>query len=312
MVDGTARVLDARECADLAEWIAGYSPRGVSAGEWEAIRPFILHCLWRLPHAGLAGTSRTARVLSRLALWATSQGLSLEPETVLDPDSVERFVQLDLADDRSSATYRSVLRRVGPLLTTKAPWEPRPSSVARRQVAQPYSSEEVRILEADVNGQRTLARRRAGRALLALGAGAGLDGRWVTRVGPDDLTSESGTLLVRVGAPAARMVPVRWNWAHEVAALAKEAGTEFLVGGRSTSRRRASHLVANLEVPPGHPKLSAARLRSTWLLEHLEAGTRLPELAAAAGLSGVTVLSDLLPHVSALPEADAHQLLRGV
>ncbi len=64
-------------------------------------------------------------------------------------------------------------------------------------------------------------------------------------------------------------------------------------------------------VAHGHPKLSASRLRSTWLVTHLAMGTRLPELARAAGLQGVTVLSDLLPFVPAIDEATAVEMLRG-
>jgi len=44
---------------------------------------------------------------------------------------------------------------------------------------------------------------------------------------------------------------------------------------------------------------------------HLIAGTRLPELASAAGLRGTTVLSDLLAAVPPLDERDAIQMLRG-
>jgi hypothetical protein len=40
-------------------------------------------------------------------------------------------------------------------------------------------------------------------------------------------------------------------------------------------------------------------------------GTRLPELARAAGLQGVTVLSDLLAFVPALGEDEALAVLRG-
>jgi hypothetical protein len=40
-------------------------------------------------------------------------------------------------------------------------------------------------------------------------------------------------------------------------------------------------------------------------------GTRLPELARAAGLHGVTVLSDLLVFVPALEEDEAWAMLRG-
>ena len=91
--------------------------------------------------------------------------------------------------------------------------------------------------------------------------------------------------------------------------LAATAGQEFLVGGYSVSRNRASSLLSRLEVPQGHPPLS--RLRSTWLCWHLSAGTRLPELVAAAGLQGTAMLTDLLWFVPPLPEDEVHRALRG-
>jgi hypothetical protein len=105
-------------------------------------------------------------------------------------------------------------------------------------------------------------------------------------------------------------VPVLSGWEDEVLGLAATAGEEFLVGGRSTSRNRAGSLAASLVVGNGHPKFSASRLRSTWLVTHLTMGTRLPELARAAGLQGVTVLSDLLPFVPLLDEDEALAMLR--
>lgn len=80
---------------------------------------------------------RTERQLRRLVNWATGEGLPLDREIILDPDTVDRFIEVGLAADRSRATYRAVLRRVGPRLTTRAPWESRPGAVARRQVAPP-------------------------------------------------------------------------------------------------------------------------------------------------------------------------------
>jgi hypothetical protein len=178
-------------------------------------------------------------------------------------------------------------------------------------VAAPYSASQLRQIHADALRQRTLERRRASRALFALGAGAGLDGRWAAQVWARDVTVSKGVVLVQVGEPAPRSVPVLAHWEAEMTELADSGGDELLVGGHSTSRNRASSLISRLEVPPGHPKLSLARLRSTWLIWHLAAGTRLPELAAAAGLQGVAMLSDLLEFVPALPQADAQQILRG-
>jgi integrase len=311
MSDRTSRARDDDASEDFRLRIASYRPRGLHPAECEAIRPFVTECAGRLPVAGWPSTTRALRVLSELVAWAVSEGMTLDPESILDPDTVERFVTQGLHADTSRATYRSVLRRIGPLLTRKAPWEPRPARLARRQVAQPYTRAEVETLSRTAGRQSTPAKVRAARALLALGAGAGLDGRWVTRVKAEDITVDGSVLLICVSDPAARAVPVLALWEREVVQLASTAGDEYLVGGNSTSRNRASALASGLEIPPGHPRLSAARLRSTWLLWHLEAGTRLPELAVAAGLKGITVLSDLLHAVPTRGEHDTRNMLRG-
>ncbi len=255
---------------------------------------------------------RTRRQLLRLSLWATGEGLALDREVILDPSTVDRFAEMALANDRSRATYRAALRRVGPLLTKRAPWEPRPASLARRQVAPPYTAPEVLILRKDALVQPTAARRRAARALLALGLGTGLDGRWVTQVTARDVHASSSGVVVEVGAPMGRPVIARAEWEEELIALAETAGDEFLVGGYSTSIRRTGHLTERLVVPTGHPRLAPARLRSTWLVTHLSAGTRLPELCRAAGLEGVTVVSDLLELVEPLDVASSTAMLRGI
>lgn len=254
---------------------------------------------------------RTRRQLLRLSLWATGEGLALDREVILDPSTVDRFAEMALVNDRSRATYRAALRRVGPLLTKRAPWEPRPASLARRQVAPPYTAPEVLILRKDALVQPTAARRRAARALLALGLGTGLDGRWVNRVVSRDVQDSASGVVVEVGEPMARRVMALAQWDEELIALAETAGDQFLVGGYSTSTRRTGHLTERLVVPTGHPRLAPARLRSTWLVTHLRAGTRLPELCGAAGLEGVTVLSDLLELVEPLDEIAAAAMLRG-
>jgi hypothetical protein len=146
---------------------------------------------------------RTRRQLLRLTQWATAEGMALDREVILDPDAVERFVAT-LSEERSAATYRAVLRRVGPLLTKRAPWEPRAQAIPRRQLAPPYSHDEVHTLIDDAQDQPTASRMRAAFALLVLGLGVGLDGRWATRVAAADVTQCGSALMVRVGgAPPA-------------------------------------------------------------------------------------------------------------
>ena len=311
MVDGRRRARSSGANCESWARVPSFRPRGIDEATWRTLRPFVLGCISQLPVAGWSSTTRTLRVLSRLAAWAVAEGMALDAESLLDPDTVERFVTQGLSGDPSRATYRAVLRRIGPLLTRTAPWEPRPKPMSRRQVARPYTAGEIETLTSDAARQSTKSRNRAARALLALGAGAGLDGRWVARVKAENVVVDTDGVRIRVGEPASRVVPVLARWEREVTELASSAGDQYLVGGYSTSRNRASSLTSGLKVPPGHPRLSAARLRSTWLLWHLTAGTRLPELAAAAGLQGVTVLSDLLDEVPPLSEPEARRLLRG-
>jgi len=284
----------------------------IAPSDWAAVRPFVVDLAARLGLEHGAAAVRVVRVLARVAVWAVGQGLPLDAEVVLDPDTVERFVAVGLAGEgRSRATYRATLRRVGPLLTTRAPWEARPTPIARRQVALPYTALELDGLRAAALAQPTPGRARAARALVALGAGAGLDGRWVARVAARNVGTAGGGVVVRVGEPTARVVPVLACWEHEVLDLAATAGCQYLIGGRSTARNRAGALAASMVVASGCPKFSASRLRSTWLVHHLALGTRLPELACAAGLQGVTVLSDLLEFVPPLDDVATLDMLRG-
>jgi hypothetical protein len=301
--EGQQRIVDG--------WLASYRPRALDPETWINVRPFAAQCAQQLGIDDRAGAMRVVRVLARLAAWAAGENLPLDAEVVLDPDTVERFIAVGIADDRSRATYRSTLRRVGPLLTKLAPWEARPAAVARRQLAVPYRLDEIQDLRADAWAQPTERKKRAARALLALGGGAGLDGRWVARVAATDVLVRGRLVAVRVGAPAERTVPVLAEWQDEIVDRAGTAGGEFLVGGHSTARNRAGALAASLIVGNGHPRFSASRLRSTWLVNHLALGSRLPELARAAGLEGVTVLSDLVAFVPALDDDAAAEMLRG-
>ena len=309
MEQATGRLRPSRGTAPLQ--LDRYRPKGIDSATWARVQPFVAGCANRLSLSHTAGSVRTVRVLARLAAWCLREGMALDPELVLDPETVERFICQGVADTPSRATYRSVLRRIGPALTATAPWEARPAALARRHVALPYSSVELAGLRAAATRQATPGRVRAARALLALGAGAGLDGRWVARVSTADVVRRSGSVQVRVGEPSPRLVPVLADYEREVLDLAATAGSCFLVGGRSTAKNRAGSLAASLDVGHGCPRFSASRLRSTWLIHHLRLGTRLPELTRAAGLAGVTVVSDLLAHVAPVGEDQAAEMLRG-
>jgi hypothetical protein len=254
---------------------------------------------------------RNARVLTLIAGWCVKQGIPLDVERVLDPDTVERFCSTGLKKLPSRGSYRATLRRLGRELTKKAPWEPRPEPMPARKVSPPYSKVQMKALRGDAARQSSPSRRRATTALILLGAGAGLDGRWARKVRGTDVARAHGTVLVRVGEPRAREVPVLKEYGEELLLLAQEAGDEYLVGGYTTHRNRTNEIVARFEDGHNHPKLEPKRLRSTWIVTHLTLGTRLPELLAAAGTSRIETLDALLKYVPALNSVEGNRMLRG-
>jgi hypothetical protein len=254
---------------------------------------------------------RAKRLIRRLAEFATSEGMALDREIVFDPDTIERFCSIALAGEQSVSTYRAVLRSIAPKVTRRAPWEPRPQAFPRRMLAPPYSVGELETLACDIAEQPTARRRRAGQAMMALGLGAGLDGRWVTKVVAADVRSDGGVVLIRVGEPNPRSVPVRALYEAAVVELAEGAGDSALVGGHSNSKNRTGHLVASFLVPTGHVPLAPARLRSTWLLAHLIDAVPLGELCVAAGLAGPAVLGDLFEFLPLLSPDHHAAALRG-
>src|SRR5580698_2171050 len=92
-------------------WLGAYRPAEVDPAAWAAVQPMVLDAAERLGCSGRAIDRAVVRALGRLAAWAVGQGLPVELEVILDPDTVERFVTVGLAGDRSAATYRSTLRR---------------------------------------------------------------------------------------------------------------------------------------------------------------------------------------------------------
>jgi hypothetical protein len=297
---------------DVERRIEAYTPRDVDPGFWtDTLRPFVLPALRSSKPVGIPAMERFARVLTLISAWCVEQGIPLDVEAVLDPDTVERFCSNGLKKTPSRGSYRATLRKLGRELTTTAPWEPRPEPMPARKVAPPYSHDELQALVRAAQQQSTQKRRRAAIALILLGAGAGLDGRWARKVHGTDVERVDGVVVVRVGSPRAREVPVLKGFEDELLRLAHEVGDEYLVGGHTTHRNRTNEIVAKFEDGHDGPRLASNRLRSTWIVTHLTNGTRLPELLAAAGTFRIETFDTLLAYVPPMERRAARDALRG-
>jgi hypothetical protein len=297
---------------EVARRIESYKPRDLDPDLWErSLGPLVLPALKASKPVGIPAMERNARVLTLIAKWCFEQGIPLDIEQVLDPDTVERFCSKGLKKTASRGSYRATLRKLGRQLTRTAPWEPRPEPMPARKVSPPYQPAEMKALWRDITRQSTPRRRHATKALYLLGAGAGLDGRWARKVRGTNVRKIDGVVFVRVGAPRPRDVPVLKGYEEELLALATEAGDEYLVGGNTTHRNRTNEIVARFEDGHAHLRLDPKRLRSTWIVTHLTMGTRQPELLEAAGTFRIETFDTLLAYVPPMDRAAAAKMLRG-
>jgi integrase len=241
-------------------------------------------------------THRPGYVLAVFRRFGTAQGWG--PSPPLCVPVVEAFVVAGLAGRAASTkgTYRSVLRSLG---GSARPARATPFSGSPAKA--PYTSKERQELFAIAGGQRQAWRRRSALALLALGIGAGLrPGELAAAVGDDVLRQPEG-VAVRVGP--GRVVPVRGPYAKAVAELAEQAGPGYLFcpGGADRAYKNfVNNFSHTLEAGPAAPTLSCGRARSSFICDHLAAGTPLRGLLY---MSGICEVESLLRYTRLVPGA---------
>ena len=295
----------------VALYVHAYVPVGLPEVRWAQVRGLVVDQVLRL-NVGLETMRRCIRALAYLASWCVDQHVALDIEHVLDPDTVERYCAEGLSGTEASVSrVRGDLRRLGRTLTATAPWEPLPVPLARTKLPPPYSRAELLVIERDIARQATKLRRTTARAMWLLGLGAGLDGRWNTKVKGTAVSKVGDVAVVAVPDPVSRLVVVRAAYSEALLELAAEVGEGLLVGERKVSKNSPSEFAADITVDGGRLEFSPARLRSTWLAAHLEAGTQLPVLLRAAGMRTFGSLGDLLGHVRPLAEDAARTQLAG-
>ena len=291
---------------DVACIVRTYTPQSRrAAAAWAYTRSTVS----QLVFASTASPSNAAKYMSHLAdfaAWAHGEGVPLLPRHLLDPEVIERYIAIGMAASRDStrATRRAILRRVARRCSPAAPEPPRP--IAYRRVRPPYTAADVEGLLGLAAAQPTPNRRRTLRAILHLGLGCGLASHDLAWVGGDDVSPlPDGGVQVRVsGGTRPRAVVALAAHEDPLLALAEAAGQRLLIGGTLRGRRNVTRgPLADVVGGEDLPRLEPARLRSTWLLTHLQARTPLPALMQAAGLSTVRPLEDLLHHWPIDPEA---------
>jgi len=296
--------------------IEGYVPVGVDADTWKGIECPVRGWV----RAAQPGHRRRALQLlhaaTHLAAWARAEHIPVRADTALRDSTIERFCALAENDGRFSKTTRATIRsHLRYLARAQAiPGNaPQPPELPRARVKAPYSDLEVAGYFALARAQSKEMRRSRLVALLCSGLGAGCgpaDLRYLR--GSDVRTCDDGAVEVELRGPRPRTVVVLDRYSEELAALAAAAGPQLLIGGVKPERRAVTGgVLSRVEGGRDLAPLESSRLRSTWLVHHLRAGTRIDVLMVAAGLRSANSLVDLLPLVGEVPSEQVRSLLRG-
>ncbi len=299
------------------DWLDTYEPRQLDLDIWFRIRAFVLAIAIQLGFQEWSGSNaRDLRALVYFVAWyAETVGKAVDVEQVFHPDAVEAYGRHARENYPKGTlnTYMSALRRMGPAVTKTAPWGPPRERLVRPPRLAPYATSEIQWWW-NQSFTQTDFRKRSLQAALALGAGAGLDGGAAPWVLADDVFRKDGITYVRAFSPD-RIVPVLAAWEDILLDLAEGAGDEFVMGGRKVlDYNRASRMMQEIRMTDNtkvEHRLVLFRLRSSWLVQHLTLGTRLPELLIAAGVKTPQVLGDLVQYVEPLDGTERDRILRG-
>jgi integrase len=251
-----------------------------------------------------AGQPAAGPALRGLGRFAAARGIPAAPEYLLDHDVIEAFCVAGLAGRACSTrgTYRSALYR----LAAPAHGEPgqRGTPFAGARPPPPYSPAERAELAAVAAAQRDPARRRSALALVVFGIGAGLRPGELAALRGSDVSRRGRQVVVRVTGSRQRLVPITSRYAGRAAELARRAGDGF-VFRPGPADRGYKNFVANfartLAADPAAPRLALSRCRSSFICDHLAAGTPVSELLAITGICRAESLARYARHVDGAP-----------
>jgi integrase len=255
-----------------------------------------------------AAAGRAGPALRGLSRFARTGGVPADREFLLDYDVIEAFCVAGLPGARPSTrgTYRSALYR----LSAPVHGEPgqRGTPFAGARPPPPYSPAERAELAAVAAAQRDPAKRASALAVVVFGIGAGLRPGELTALRGTDVSRRGRRVTVRAGGPAARVVPVSAGYAGRAAGLAASAGDGHLFRPGPADRgykNFVTNFARALTADPAAPRLTLGRCRSSFVCDHLAAGTPVAELLAITGICQAESLARYARQVQGAPSKAA-------
>ena len=293
-----------------------FSPRDVPADVWGRIEPVVKESVTKVGFTDAVLARKCLSVVGQLAVWADRIGHPVDAGALFTPEFIDRFIAEGCThlSPGTRTNYRSQLWQVGAAMVGHTLFPPRSASLRPSDLLPPYTPAEVTELVSWSKGLPTASMRRDSWGLLALGLGTGMRAEEITRAVGTDVSVEDGIAVVQVlgtGGRIERVVPIHHLWADHVVELAAESGSRpfFRLDRTRILRNDIVGFIRRCSIDET-PKFTVQRLRVTWLVGHLGAGTHLHALERASGVA-VGQLVKYLSFAAPLDDADARRIMAG-
>lgn len=305
--------------ADLVAMLTDWSPDDVDAAQWALISDAVSVAVRAYQPTSPANLRNVRSIVVSFAAWVVGRGTRtdsgrLGSDELLAEGLIDAYLAGPLAErpDGSRATIRSVLRRV----VRKLAPDLAPEKITYQPVQPPYSATECARLVLLARQQPTDPLQRSLSAVVALGLGAGLGAEDQRVIAPChvrevDLGDHGTAVAIDVPGARARTVIVREEYeellrdALALHAKARRGNATPLYGMKPDRKNGANRVAAKAVTATGTGvEVSAARLRSTWLVACMSASVPLGALLHASGLKTPRTFADLLPYCPA-PDPEA-------
>lgn len=307
------RVVESRP-ETLRRKLSTYTPARIPSKQWIRIKTFVGELVLASAPTKY-GAGELASVISQHVAWCDVIAYELTPKVILNRDVIEQFIAEGCVGlgDGTRSNYRSILFAVAEAVLPPTEVLRRGTPIKASAPSAPYTQTEITALLHSAQSQRTPRQRHGALTLLAAGLGAGLGAEDLLVVRGSDVVTTERTTRVRVQGRRPRKVIVLTHWADRLQVLADtvEGGWLFLPNRQSTRYKATANFIKSLSTGGDTPSFSTQRLRATWICHHLSAGTPLPNLVEAAGVTTLHPFARYLQFLPLIDTAESEPWFRG-
>lgn len=308
------RHIDPEELARILKKIDAFAPK-IDPADWALIETFVRDAVRDAEPDRYTTAQPWLSAVAQFVQWSVKvECLDLDRETIFHPANIFDFVaQRKARSDAANGTVRSILLRISARLIG----EHEGASEDRRAYngsigKKPYTAAEKIGLRSFIHGQRTEHRRLNLEVVVAFAAGAGLTAVEILKLTPEHVDDRGDLILVHAPGPKARTVPVLAEWEDLTREVMRQAEPEGFLVLRTYVKYRSGNAIADFlwGCNGDGVRPHCQRLRSTWLVDHLNASTPVDLLLPVAGVSQISALQRYLPFIEKRSVADHFDTLR--